>query len=75
VRATYEPLLRGLAGYLMISLPGWVPEVDFADHWERGPRGIIARRLVGGLADGSLAAGEKSSGKKTRAGRLRDQLK
>lgn len=57
VRATYEPLLQGLAEYLLIPLPGWVAaEDDGPDHWERGPRGIVARRLVEGLADGSISS-------------------
>jgi len=74
-RATYEPLLLGLADHLLIALPGWLPDNDGADHWERGPRGIIARRLIGGLADGSISAGTRRGGKRTRAGRLRDQLR
>ena len=75
VRATYEPLLLGLANYLLIPLPGWIPSNDGADHWERGPRGIIARRLVGGLADGSLAPSRRNRSRSTRAERLRDQLR
>jgi hypothetical protein len=51
LRATYEPLLDGLAAYLLIPVPGWVPESDAADHWERGHRGLIAARLVEQLAD------------------------
>jgi hypothetical protein len=54
VRATYEPPIQALADYLLISLPGWLPSDDSPDHWERGPRGIIARRLVQGLSAGSL---------------------
>jgi Ion channel len=46
LRATYEPLLDGLAAYLLLSLPGWMPDEDHPDHWARGPRGILARRLV-----------------------------
>ena len=75
VRATYEPLLLGLADYLLIPLPGWIPSNDGADHWERGPRGIIARRLVGGLADGTLAPSRRGRRNSTRAERLRDQLR
>jgi voltage-gated potassium channel Kch len=76
VRATYEPLLQGLAAYLLIPLPGWLPETSSSDHWERGPRGIIARRLIGGLAAGSISGSRKPGRRKaTRAERLRDQLK
>lgn len=75
VRATYEPLLMGLADYLLIPLPGWIPDTDGADHWERGPRGIIARRLVSGLADGSITASRRNRRSSTRAERLRDQLR
>jgi hypothetical protein len=55
VRATYEPLVEALADHLLISIPGWIPDRSL-DHWQRGPRGAIARRLVAGLADGSIAA-------------------
>ena len=77
VRATYEPLLERLAAYLLIPLPGWVAEDDAADHWERGPRGIIARRLIEGLADGSIAAApaKSASRNKSAAHRLRDRLR
>ena len=68
-------LLLGLANYLLIPLPGWIPSNDGADHWERGPRGIIARRLVGGLADGTLAPSRRGRRNSTRAERLRDQLR
>lgn len=51
LRATYEPLLDGLARHLLLSLPGWVPAAGAADHWEHGHRGLIARRLVEQLAD------------------------
>jgi hypothetical protein len=75
VRATYEPLLIGLADHLLIILPGWLPDNDGGDHWERGPRGIIARRLIGGLAAGSISPAAGRGRKRTRAERLRDQLR
>jgi hypothetical protein len=56
LRATYEPLLDGLASYLLIALPGWVADESAPDHWERGHRGLIAARLVEQLADRSGAA-------------------
>ncbi len=46
LRATYEPLLDGLCRHLLLPLPGWTAGDDGADHWERGPRGLIASRLV-----------------------------
>jgi hypothetical protein len=46
LRATYEPLLDGLAVHLLLTLPGWVADEGATDHWERGHRGMIARRLV-----------------------------
>ena len=46
LRATYEPLLDGLAQYLMLTLPEWTPNDDAADHWTRGHRGLLAQRLV-----------------------------
>ncbi len=46
LRATYEPLLDGLARYLMHPLPEFLPDARSSDHWDRGHRGLIARRLV-----------------------------
>jgi hypothetical protein len=46
LRATYEPLLDGLASYLLLPLPGWSAADGGRDHWVRGPRGTLARRLV-----------------------------
>ena len=51
LRATYEPLLDGLAVHLLLTpLPGWVADDNATDHWERGHRGMIARRLVEDLS-------------------------
>ena len=46
LRATYEPLLDGLSRYLLLPLPGWTAGEEDADHWERGPRGLIASHLI-----------------------------
>ena len=74
LRATYEPLLDGLARRLLLPLPGWVADEDATDHWERGHRGMIARRLVEELSDRSLAGGaEPGDGPSWR--RLRARLK
>jgi hypothetical protein len=55
LRATYEPLLDGLAKYLLLPLPGWLPQDDQADHWTEGHRGLLARRIIERLASrGSL---------------------
>ena len=51
LRATYEPLLDGLGRHLMMALPGWMAEDGSEDHWERGHRGLIARRLLEELSD------------------------
>ena len=56
LRTTYEPLLDGLARHLLLPLPGWVAEDDAIDHWSRGHRGTLARRLVEELSDRSKAA-------------------
>ncbi len=66
VRATYEPLALALAEYLLISPAPWLPVEEATDHWQRGARGIIARNMVQGLADGSLSTEAPIS-----AGRLR----
>jgi hypothetical protein len=75
VRSTYEPFLIGLADHLAIDVPGWVSQ-ETPDHWERGPRGIIARRLIEGLTGGALSrSAPLSPRRRTFAGRLRDRLK
>jgi hypothetical protein len=51
LRATYEPLLDGLAVYLMLPLPNWSASGGARDHWTRGPRGTLARRLVEELSE------------------------
>ena len=51
VRATYEPLLDGLARHLLLPLPGWMAHADAAEHWERGHRGLLARRLIEQLSE------------------------
>ncbi|MHB8528880.1 MAG: potassium channel family protein [Caulobacteraceae bacterium] len=76
VRATYEPPLQALSEYLIIPLPGWVAHEESPDHWDRGPRGIIARRLIEGLVDGSISPASASPRRgRTPAGRLRDRLR
>jgi hypothetical protein len=77
VRATYEPLMQGLADYLITPLPGFVTDEDTPDHWERGPRGVIARRMIDGLAAGNLedSAVPDAARRRARAGRLRDHLR
>jgi hypothetical protein len=75
IRATYAPLLLGLADYLLIPLPALTPLEDTADHWDQGPRGLIARRLLEGLADGSMADGPVKARGRTAAARLRERLR
>ncbi len=53
LRATYEPLMDGLARYLLLNVPDWMPDEDAVDHWEGGHRGLIASRLVEELSDRS----------------------
>ena len=55
LRATYEPLLDGLAARLLLRLPEWIADADAIDHWQRGHRGLIASRLVEQLASGAPA--------------------
>jgi hypothetical protein len=57
LRATYEPLLDGLASALLLSLPTWIATDEAADHWQRGYRGLIASRLIEQLSGGSRQAG------------------
>lgn len=72
VRATYEPLARGLAAHLLIPLPAWAAEENASDHWERGPRGVVARRLIDGLSSGSIPAGAPAT-RRSLLDRVRDQ--
>ena len=51
LRATYEPLLDGLAKYLLLNVPTWMPVDGAMDHWEKGHRGLIAKRLLEDLGD------------------------
>jgi hypothetical protein len=51
LRATYEPLLDGLARYLLLTLLEWNLRDAARDHWVRGPRGTLARRLIDDLSE------------------------
>ncbi len=50
LRATYEPLLEGLARFLLLTLPPWIPSDTAEDHWRSGHRGLLAFRMVEQLA-------------------------
>jgi hypothetical protein len=45
-RNTYEPFLNGLAHYLVLTLPAWLPEEDQLDNWQSNPRGKSAKQLI-----------------------------
>ena len=75
LRATYEPLLDGLARRLMLPLPAWIPEDDASDNWQGGHRGLIASRLVEQLADRSTAPAATLEGRGTLGRKLRARLK
>jgi hypothetical protein len=45
-RSTYEPFLIGLADYLLLTLPDWLPPPEMLDNWQNSPRGRSAKRLV-----------------------------
>jgi Ion channel len=51
LRATYEPLLDGLGRYLLLTLPEWNQRDTVRDHWVRGPRGTLARKLIDDLSE------------------------
>ncbi len=51
LRATYEPLVDGLAKHLLMVVPGFIPDELFSDFWARGHRGLLARRLVEQLVE------------------------
>jgi hypothetical protein len=73
LRATYEPLLDGLASYLLLSLPEWSGSDEGRDHWTRGPRGTLARRLVDEVLTGATAGREPEA--RSRWRRLRSRLR
>jgi hypothetical protein len=45
-RNTYEPFLNGLATYLVLSLPDWLPTGSGLDNWQNNPRGKSAKHLI-----------------------------
>jgi Ion channel len=45
-RKTYEPFLNGLAYYLVLPLPPWLPGENQMDNWQSGPRGKSAKQLI-----------------------------
>jgi hypothetical protein len=75
LRATYEPLLDGLASALLLSLPTWIATDEAADHWQRGHRGLIASRLIEQLSGGSRLAGLPHSSDARPSQRLRERLR
>jgi hypothetical protein len=46
LRATYEPFLEVLANYLLLPLPGWLPEGTLRDDWQQGFEGTAAAWLL-----------------------------
>jgi Ion channel len=77
LRATYEPLLDALASYLLLPLQGWSAGDTARDHWVRGPRGTLARRLVDELSEPAAIGGspDHAIDNDTRWRRLRSRLK
>jgi voltage-gated potassium channel Kch len=45
-RNTYEPFLNGLADYLVLPLPDWLPTGGGLDNWQNNPRGKTAKQLI-----------------------------
>lgn len=45
-RNTYEPFLNGLAHYLVLPLPDWLPAGNGLDNWQNSPRGKSAKQLI-----------------------------
>lgn len=75
LRATYEPLLDGLASGLLLSLPTWIPLEDAEDHWQRGHRGLIASRLIEQLSDRTNTGTSHEATEARISQRLRARLK
>jgi hypothetical protein len=49
-RNTYEPFLNGLARYLVLPLPDWLPTGSGLDNWQNNPRGKSAKQLIDSMA-------------------------
>jgi Ion channel len=75
LRATYEPLLDGLATALLLALPEWIATADAADHWQRGHRGLIATRLIEQLSARGGKEGPSNPEHTRFAQRLRSRLR
>jgi hypothetical protein len=45
LRAIYEPLLEVLSNYLLLPLPGWLPDRTVRDDWQQGVEGTAAAWL------------------------------
>ncbi len=71
LRATYEPLLDGLARALLLQVPGWHPDEDASDNWQSGHRGLIASRLVEHLSARAGSDAPKTGGSLARRWRAR----
>lgn len=46
LRALYEPYMEGLAEYLLMALPPWVPEPDRLDDWQTTADGVTAPAIA-----------------------------
>jgi hypothetical protein len=46
LRATYEPLLEVLSNYLLLPLPGWLPDRTLQDDWQQRVEGTGAAWLI-----------------------------
>jgi hypothetical protein len=46
LRATYEPFLEVLSNYLLLPLPGWLPDRTLRDDWQQGFEGTAATWLL-----------------------------
>jgi hypothetical protein len=74
LRATYEPLLDGLASALLLPLPEWIATDDAADHWHGGHRGLIARRLIEQLSSRAQTEAQPETHPEKLSQRLRSRL-
>lgn len=46
LRALYEPYLEGLAAFLLMALPPWIPARDALDDWQTTADGVTAPSVV-----------------------------
>ena len=56
LRALYEPYMEGLAEYLLMALPPWVPAPGTLDDWQTTADGVTAPSIASLVSRQRVAA-------------------